>query len=181
MRHIVVEGPDGGGKTNLVNDLIKQTGMPLHPRFVQSTGGPPVDLDIRVMQDFNNPTYQREAHIYDRHPMISEPIYGPIVRGEVRGMFRAPFWRDRYRTVLSQIAVLVWCLPPWSTVIRNVHNPDVAQMDGVVDNDNMYEIYQAYVKLSKRWPGPSVIHDYTAGESARAITINLIHTAAKGD
>ena len=174
MKHVVVEGPDGSGKTNLVNELLSRLGIPQHPRFVKSTGGPPADLDIRMMQDFNSPLYQRHAHLYDRHPIISEPIYGPIVRGGSDGMFKIGSWVQQYRDRLSSIAVVVFCIPPLKEVKNNVGNPDVEQMTGVAASIN--ELYAAYHALAHRWPG-ALIHDYTyntPGSTMRDLLIRRI-------
>lgn len=173
MKHVIVEGPDGAGKTNLVRELVDHLGIPQHPRFVQSTGGPPRNLDALVMADLVSPMYGPDhPHVYDRHPLISEPIYGPIIRGGVDGMFRLVPWLDRCRKKLQGRAVVVFCLPPWEEVQNNVVNPDIEQMDGVAQE--IWDIYNAYAQLYDRWGGPKLAHDYTRNPPGSMSRTNLI-------
>lgn len=161
MKHVVVEGCDGSGKTNLINELLYRLAIPQHPRFVQSTGGPPGDLDVRMMQDFNSPLYRNRPHLYDRHPIISEPIYGPIVRGEAIGLFKHAGWVQQYQKRLADVAVVVFCLPPFNVVAKNVDNPLVPQMVGV--SVHLPLIYNAYLRTAEQWDNP-LIHDYTVNQ-----------------
>jgi hypothetical protein len=172
MRHIVVEGPDGSGKTNLVNDLVKHTGRPVHPRSTPSVGGPPPDLDLWVEREFAR---DKQPGIYDRHSVISEPIYGPICRGFVPGAFSSPLWLNKQRARLANMSVVVFCLPPWSDVFANIMSG--THMAGV--RENGYEIYMAYNAVYKAWPGAAVLHDYTRGDRHRAQTIARIAHVAK--
>lgn len=180
IRHIVVEGPDGAGKTDLIRDLANHLGLPVHPRFVQSRTQPPDDLDQRVTDDLATPAFTQGYHtwIYDRHPLISELIYGPIVRGRLLGQFRYPSWVDRMRMTLAQRVIVVWCLPPYAEVANNV-NPERDRPDVV---DKMYDIYQRYTHVHKTWPGPFLTHDYTAapaGSANRGVVISRIRRLAQ--
>lgn len=181
MRHIIVEGPDGSGKGNLIRDLRAHLGLPLHPRFVQSVGGPPPDLDVMVMADCNTPAFNDGHHtwVYDRHPLISEPIYGPIVRGEMLGSFRLPSWVDRMRVRVAQRSLVVFCIPPYVEVYNNVHGP-IEHMEGV--DKRIYEIYGEYSRTHKLWPGPFIVHDYVQnppGSANRGTLISRIRRMAQ--
>lgn len=77
QRIIVVEGPDGSGKTTLINKLQEVLGYPVH-----HTGGPPADRaawvhKLMVLWDFKNRA-QGGPVILDRLPHISETTYGPL-------------------------------------------------------------------------------------------------------
>ncbi len=152
--HIVVEGCDGTGKTGLVNALVEHFGLVVHPRSTPSVGGPPSDLDMWVMEEFAR---RKEDGIYDRHAVISEPIYGPICRGKVPGLFNNLEWLYDQRQRLCQQAIVVWCEPPWSEVANNVRTG--THMEGV--SDNAIRIYNAYIRARKAWPGESIVYDYT--------------------
>jgi hypothetical protein len=71
--NLVLEGPDYAGKTTLGQRLSYLTGMPLI-----SGDGPP-----RSAGEFTGRVCRYLAMtgvIFDRHPLISDPIYGPIIR-----------------------------------------------------------------------------------------------------
>lgn len=154
MRHIIVEGMDGTGKTKLVGQLAAALEMPIHPKAVPSTGGPPADLD-----DWVEKSVSLTAGIFDRHAAISEPIYGPVIRGTMPGRFNDRQWLFRMRRDLAQRSIVVWCQPPWSVVYHNImHGP--VQMDGVLRYG--YVLYTAYVTARQRWRnGPAYVYDYT--------------------
>lgn len=65
---IVVEGPDGAGKSTLCKELSKELGWPVH-----HTGGP-----IYTKEDFWARVYSLnfENVILDRHPGVSQVCYG---------------------------------------------------------------------------------------------------------
>lgn len=78
---IVVEGPDGAGKSTLVRKLAADLGWP-----VLHTGGPPA-TKADLLAKFENVERSLNAALtpgvlVDRHPAISEPIYREA-KGEV--------------------------------------------------------------------------------------------------
>ena len=154
LRHIIVEGCDGSGKTTLVTKLTKSFAFPIHERASSSLDGPRPDADVWALEDVNTMAKQPQS-IYDRHPCISEPIYAPIVR-RVRpiGLFAEPGFADSLRAMASEHALLVLCYPPFSFVRRNVFDegPGVnGQMVGV--QDNLRTLYRAYRDVGMVWPG----------------------------
>jgi hypothetical protein len=75
--NIVLEGPDHGGKTTLGNRLSKVMGLPL----IQGEGPPKSndEFHARVAR-----CLAMDNVIFDRHPCISEGIYGPVMgRGSI--------------------------------------------------------------------------------------------------
>ena len=70
---IIIEGPDGAGKTTVAERLGKLLG-----KEVKHAGGPPSEKEAeeRLVDIFNNPD-----RIFDRTVFTSDPIYGPICRG----------------------------------------------------------------------------------------------------
>lgn len=154
LKHIIVEGCDGSGKTTLVNKLTKSFKWPIHARSSTSIGGPVPDVDQWALDDVNT-MHKQEPSIYDRHPCISEPIYAPIVRHVPPiGKFQDEAFTTTVREIAAQYAVLVVCLPPFSFVRRNVFDegPGVnGQMIGV--QDNLHALYNAYKRVGMVWPG----------------------------
>lgn len=146
---IILEGPDGGGKTTLANRLHQSTGLPLHSRASDSLTGPVKDLFGWAVADLTT-WGEQPLSIYDRHPLTSEHIYGPHVRGQVRpGFEMANKELANMRRFLRDNALVIICLPPFETVQANIEN-DENQMLGV--KDNIQHIYDCYFMMLHIWP-----------------------------
>ncbi len=71
----ILEGVDGTGKTTLGNKLLKTQRFSKLHHF-----GAAVQSDIEFYRRmFIHPSHQSRT-IYDRHPAISERVYGPVMR-----------------------------------------------------------------------------------------------------
>lgn len=162
LRHIIVEGPDGSGKDGLVSRLAPLFPQhKLHEKASTSLGGPVpflttwVDVDLRTVATAG-------PWIYNRHPLVSEPIYAPIARQTVpQGSFADPDWVALRRIRMAEHALMVWCLPPWSVVRHNVCSGPIQHMRGVAEH--IRDLYTAYRKAAGNWPGRSLYWDYTSG------------------
>lgn len=157
MKNIIVEGPDGSGKSTLIAHLRDALGLPLHDRASDSKTGPIAQLAAWVDKDISADWEQ--PWIYDRYPTISEPIYGRVVRG---GDIQRPFDNDQYlanvNAVLYRTAVVVWCLPRLDVVRANVMDNRADQMPGVVAA--IGDVHQAYMTAYVRWSGTKHQYDY---------------------
>jgi len=155
-RNVIVEGPDGSGKSTLIGHLSDRLGLKVHERASDSKTGPVEDLAGWVDRDIS--TDWTDRWIYDRYPVISEPIYGPHARRLIRAPFGNPAYIANVNEVLYRTATVVWCLPPEAVVVENVTSTIANQMDGVVAN--IRRIYQAYVTAYFRWRGSKLLWDY---------------------
>lgn len=175
MRNIIVEGMDGSGKDTLIEAMSKHPNfknLPVHERASTSIGGPVDQLALWVERDAQAMLNTRaKPHIYNRHPLISEPIYAPFRSNRpLSPGFEKEGWLEGYRRIVGSQAVLVICQPPYH-IVRNtltMQGPD-AHMPGVFYN--ALDIYMCYARLV--WPGRTVRYNYTADgfESlARTIT-----------
>lgn len=157
MKNIIVEGPDGSGKSTLIDHLRRVLGFSIHDRAVTSKDGPIMPLAKWVDEDIS--ANWDHPWIYDRYPTISEPIYGKEVR---RGNIESPFDNQAYlmnvNDVLYATSVVVWCLPSLATVRNNVLDNRADQMPGVVRN--IAHVHQAYMTAYFRWRGPKLRYDY---------------------
>jgi len=159
MRSIIVEGMDGSGKDTLIDALIKAfPDHTLHERASTSLGGPVHNLSGWVARDSMHLTKTSRFYIYNRHPLISEPIYGKYRPGKPTDpIFTNAGWLAAYRKIVSDYTVLVICQPPYP-MVRNVlwaQGPD-AHMPGVYDNAlDLYTDYKSFV-----WPGKTIRYNY---------------------
>jgi energy-coupling factor transporter ATP-binding protein EcfA2 len=167
---IIVEGPDGAGKTTLIQQLAGDLDLTTAGKFVKSSGegSGTNDLFGEAYKDVVT-MLDKPAMIYDRHPLISEYIYGPIVRGVVPPDFLSPQAHATMRMFEDQVHV-VWCLPSLQTCMDNVidYSPTAPeQMNGV--DENIRAIWSMYHSMRLWWHGASSnVYDYTVPADAES-------------
>lgn len=175
-RSIIVEGCDGSGKDTLINELLPIfTDHTLHARASTSLGGPVANLGEWVATDAVKMA-ETGPWIYNRHPLISEPIYGRIRPGsEVAEPFTNAAWISAYRRIVARECVVLICQPPYHAVKATVESqgPD-AHMPGVYDN--VLEIYTRYATFV--WPGRVVRYNYAADSLGSLVSILRQHVEA---
>lgn len=174
---IIVEGPDGAGKTTLIDTLKAATGLNVHSRASDSVGGPVENIYDWAQTDVDTWASQPMA-IYDRHPLISELIYGPVARNFIdQAFFSEAATRTFHKFYKKSLIIL--CLPPFDVLSKNVHRE--AQMPGVLEN--LPELYEEYTMLLRTIPldGNVVVYDYTSVEGFTKL-INRVdeHITEKG-
>lgn len=159
---IIVEGCDGAGKTSLIRDILNYfPNLMLGPRASDSIGGvshhtKPEGLSRWVdaeMAKWIEPGYG--PRIYDRHPLISEPIYGSIVRQQLSPQFTAPWFRTRLNT-LRKSCLVIFVDPGWDTVASRLSREQDDQMPGV--KENAKALWLAYRTLGLSWQGHAATH-----------------------
>lgn len=139
MPLLILEGPDGSGKTTLAAKLLKGTG---YPTLLIKRSGPPGDIETLQFQSrwIANQAKQGLNVIADRHPLISEAIYRPTVRKE-----GPTDWgpNDVGPAMREKDLLLIYCRPTYAvmTTAATVET----QMAGVHDN------FQALVEEYDRW------------------------------
>lgn len=161
---VIVEGPDGGGKTTLVDRLSRALGVEVHERACTSSDGPVPELCRWVERDLSGPS----GGLYDRHPLISETIYGPIIRGHMVEDFGSRRWlRDAMVQFRRKDPFIIFCLPAWETVSSNIlktHEPTTSHLRGVLMHGQA--LYESYVLRWSLEPD-AWLWDYTAPDSDR--------------
>lgn len=165
---IILEGPDGAGKTTLLQSLANAfPQVPIHPRASSSVEGPVQNLYEWAVKDLDS--WGEEAtSFYDRHPLISEYIYGPVTRNAPSRGFVSRY-ATKLRQQLYHQALVIFCLPGQAVVRENVSkNP---QMAGVVENID--RIYSMYSFLARTWPGRSVRYNYNRPESTASVILQV--------
>lgn len=147
---IIVEGPDGSGKTSLIGKMTEAFGLPVMPKAVNSQGEEETDLCRWVEQSM---VRGWQPVIYDRHALVSEPIYGSR-KGELRGDFKDRSWLELQYIALREVnPVIIVCLPSFEAVVKNVRADETnSAFFGLDPNDRHLEpvrrkvapIYWAY-------------------------------------
>lgn len=119
---IIFEGPDGGGKTSLAVRMSRELGIPIAPKVVSADTQPLTNLrdwtEVNVSKGF-------QRTIFDRHRIISEPIYGPAMRAKQDLAFCDLGWMLEMTSRLYACdPIILYCLPPLHVVRKNVFNDD---------------------------------------------------------
>lgn len=174
---IIIEGPDGAGKTTLARRLhqdLNEKGLEVGLNI--STGDVPKDPVQKMMDAIqglfkwqHDPKHHRPV-IYDRL-IFSEFIYGPILRGNLVPGINAQSLTAITKLIASQQVPVIMCLPPFESVQAKVANSD--QLEGV--NDRIERIYNGYESLfvalaeePDEYRLPLFLHDYTyLGEESK--------------
>lgn len=158
---IIVEGPDGSGKTTLLRELSAYfPDVPIAPRVVSKDAEAMVDLKEWTEE---NTALGWQNKFYDRHRLISEPIYGAILRDKPEPGFNDFAWLGSqmgkfYRNVKP---LVIYCLPPLNVVLHNLQGDE----DNATINPKSEVIYAAYVAAISRdfilRRENTILYDYT--------------------
>lgn len=122
---IVVEGPDGAGKSTLIRQLQDAyQGLKIAPRACTSLAGPLSGTElVNWLQKYG----VMHGFVYDRHPCISGPVYDAVFSdpiGEWEGG-----WARRVFHEIQENARVIYCRPPRREIVKSVN--ESAQMVGV--------------------------------------------------
>jgi GTPase SAR1 family protein len=162
---IIVEGCDGTGKTTLIQRLQYDfENLEVHPRFATSVEGPLDNLATRVYDD----RYELSTGhwIYDRHPVISEYVYGQLIPERTIDPDFLTAAMGEIHNYVAREAFVIWCIPPFDLVAKNVEAEK--QMPGVIEN--LRKIYTAYQIKHVTWPGYyNTLYDYSRPQSYRRV------------
>lgn len=122
---IIIEGPDGAGKSTLIHQLqAKNPGIKIAPRASTSMGGALTGHDLVYWLRYYGVEH---GYVYDRHPSISGPVYDAVF-GRVVDAVAADVVRGALRLIMENARV-IYCRPPRREIVKAVNESD--QMDGV--------------------------------------------------
>lgn len=167
---IIVEGMDGTGKSSLIERITSRFSIPVHERASSSRGGPVADLFEWANRDVNA-WGDMPVHLYDRHPLISEYIYGPVTRGTVDPMFYSADAIHLTRRMQADCMV-IFCDPEWTEVHANLAADPHNQMAGVMDNSR--RLHLLYKSFRHHWAGQKLTWDYRQADVMMPILINNV-------
>lgn len=160
---IVVEGPDGAGKTTLIEELMSRFDFDLQQRVVGSDTKAMTDLKAWVEHDNWKKAWVEGAMIplYDRHRLISEFIYGPIVGRAPEPGFDNFEWVNReLHSFYIKHPLIIYCLPPIEVVRENAQREDT---DNSAVAHRIDGIWVAYSRFAARdiITADAMVWDYT--------------------
>lgn len=153
---IILEGPDGAGKTRLALRLADDLGVPINPKVVQADMSTEVDLAYWCEGQMRE--WPRKV-IYDRFPLISEFLYGPVFKHDIRPSFKnfELLYQLHAQFELAS-PVVVYCLPPVSEVLQNILD-ETTENDAVIGTA-IAGVYWGYFNLAAS-QSPRLVWDYT--------------------
>lgn len=154
----IVEGPDGAGKSTLVEQLADELDLEIGERATTNRD----KLYEVTRQDTYTAlglavTAHEKPKIWDRL-FFSEMVYAPVIDRACEFSFEEQVFAKRVIGALG--TPIISCLPPWEAVLHNVEGTH--QMQGV--SENLKNIYVAYKTIFQNMPWV-IYYDYTGEQS----------------
>src|SRR5690606_38614271 len=109
MPVIVLEGPDGAGKTTLSEHIRAEAGK-RYFLMMRHSCRPLSFADAMRFYDLVNAANRNLDLLIDRHPLISEPIYGPLLRGH--NLINRFSQNEIIGMLERSVTHIVYCRPP---------------------------------------------------------------------
>lgn len=149
---IILEGPDGAGKSTLANQLkdVLRAEVIAHGPYLGEA-----NIFHRYLDPMGKMYGNRSrSYIFDRS-WLSEQVYGPLMRNVDRiGVLR----RILDRVAMGLPAACVLCLPPWKNVKETYVKRAMSEYPPRLSV--LEKIWQGYRKLDT--DVPLLLHDYTS-------------------
>lgn len=155
---IVVEGPDGAGKTTLVERLCEEFGLVVGERGTSNrdelykvtfpdTMRALAEAVISPDMDEDKMSKSQRPIVWDRL-FFSDFVYAPI---QNRPVAFGPECKMFVLNMLEALkAPIIYCRPPQEVILSNVEDEDKHQMEGVRENvDKMIHTYDQLLRHSK--------------------------------
>lgn len=106
---LIIEGPDGSGKTTLANQLSRQTGYPIIHRSQPKTE----EEKKLMMGEYIQTIKANKNAIFDRC-WYSEMVYGPVMRDA--SVLSYPEMYELERLAAKAGAMIIYCTGPESAL-----------------------------------------------------------------
>jgi thymidylate kinase len=148
VRHLIIDGPDGAGKTTLAKRHALIAGMEYHHE-----GPPPPE---GVFEHYLRQVQRRRLTVFDRS-FLGEQVYGPILRGG--SALTVPQFNELlYEAKMG--ARIVVCLPPLEVAFRNWLSRAVNGAELIRREETFRLTYEAWRRLAAD-AGADLVYDYT--------------------
>lgn len=157
---IIIEGMDNGGKSTLVETLTKEFNLPSIKSY-----RPRIEADIHQFHNWASAC--PATIILDRHPAISDLVYGHILRGRSLSTLQIARGCRANNT-------LIYCRPSNRTILHSLN--ERTHLAGVTDHSlRLLEEYDLIMDELE----PDETYDYTLPRALQALITNLTRTLAK--
>jgi len=155
---IIVEGPDGGGKSTLVSRIETDWNLTREPKAVTSDAQSLFPIGKYIEDEMYKGFGMR---LYDRFALISSPLYMMFENRTFVEPLTDHTWLMIQYHVLKRIdPVIIYCLPPLEVVKENLSKEDNS---GGKALEHIEQIYYNYVAFSARdgYNTSTMVWDYT--------------------
>jgi hypothetical protein len=149
---IIVEGPDGSGKSTLIKRIKSLPGLPQ----LWCLSSASRYRDQFLLGDFLGWLRQRPSDVrllFDRFPLISECVYGPILRGSLWGrpltdsaMSGRDMMIENHLKELDPEPLIIYTRVPIENLRESIQQEP--QLDGVISQLDL--IYAEYERMMTR-------------------------------
>ena len=154
-RLIIFEGPDGGGKSSAIQQLVDYSTQELHVVHHGPYPNVTKTLSRLYLESMLPAVLGHRTTVLDRS-WLSEPIYGKAFRGgcDRIGVNR----RHLERLALRCDPLVVLCLPPWKEVLKTFRSRKGVEM--LDREDQLRHVYNLYEDLPRQTDLPVVRFNY---------------------
>lgn len=155
---LIIEGPDGAGKTTLIDKIEKRLKVIREPRAVSHDAVPLTSMGQYTLRELDRGFGMR---VYDRFNLISSPFYAMLDNPTFREEMLDPEWlRDAWQKFRNVSPMIIICLPPIEVVKENVWNDGTSK----VTWPHIDLIWKLYHSFAASYPFVSQVWDYTQNE-----------------
>lgn len=137
---IILEGPDGAGKSTLAAQIERDWGITREPRVVSA--GAETQVDDLARWTWDQLEMGFGFRLYDRFSLISSPQYTMLENRTMAGpLMDYHFLRDCHARLRQIDPVIIWCLPPLEVVKENLAREDDSGRSLIDHIETLYLTY----------------------------------------
>jgi len=159
MALVIIEGSDGSGKSTLIERARSEC-----KRYFWAARPSRRPDSCDALYDAATWIEASRLHdvtlVLDRHPYISEPIYGQILRG--KSLIPPGSRTAMIRELIKEADRFIYCRPPRSVITDNVTASSARQLAGVLTKHlDIVDAYDQSMREILRLGGKVLWYDYT--------------------